>query len=78
MSEYLVFSGRNCSACDQLKLWLNSQDIKFTQVNVETEPVKAHNHMVRGVPTSIKLTGDLEAGRIVGFQLAEAKQFFKG
>ena len=74
--EYLVFGGIGCSACENLKAWLESNGVGYTELDVIIDCEKAHEYAVRSIPTSIKLDGEKETGRISGFQLNEAKQFF--
>lgn len=76
--KFLKFSSTGCKPCERLAEWLKSKAIETTDYSVENSHSTTMHYRVRGVPTVIKVDDDgLELGRMVGFHISEATQFFQ-
>jgi thioredoxin-related protein len=77
--KYLIFSrSTTCAACDSVKGHMKAHDIEYTELKADVDQLEAMKHRVRSVPTTIRFDSDgLEVNRIAGFQIDEARKFFK-
>lgn len=76
-----IYSTERCPYCVMLKRWLDEKSIKYTNYNVDQNPVAAQN-MVRlsgqmGVPFSTVEYGDNKIEKILGFDRAKFESVFK-
>jgi tetrahydromethanopterin S-methyltransferase subunit F len=56
---------------------MKAHDIEYTELKADIDQLEAMKHRVRSVPTTIKLDNGVEVNRIAGFQIDEARKFFK-
>jgi glutaredoxin len=76
-----IYSTEHCPYCVMLKRWLDEKSIKYTNFNVDQNPVAAQN-MVRlsgqmGVPFSTVEYGDNKIEKVLGFDRAKFESIFK-
>lgn len=69
--QIIKFSKKHCTACDQLKSWLDNKEINYREINPFDEPDIAGKYKVRTVPTLLVLENDEIKLRLTGFNPIE-------
>lgn len=66
-----IYSTRSCPYCVMLKRWLDEKSVKYTNYNVDENPIAAQNMMrlsgQMGVPFSTVELDNGEMRKILGF-----------
>jgi len=67
-----IYSTKTCPYCTMLKNWLDSKQVKYTNYNVDVNPIAAQQMMrvsegQRGVPFSTIEHEDGSIDKIIGF-----------
>lgn len=68
MKQVLRFTAAWCGPCKMLAKTLENveSDTPIVVVDIDADPDAAKKYGVRGVPTLIKVDGDIEVSRLVG------------
>ena len=72
MKIITIYSTKTCPYCTMLKNWLDSKQVKYTNYNVDVNPIAAQQMMrvsegQRGVPFSTIEHEDGSIDKIIGF-----------
>jgi len=79
--EVILFSASWCAPCKQLKEFTNNNGMSFSKVyDIDTDEGSeaARKFGVRGVPITIAMKDGGESKRVIGFNINEINEIFKG
>lgn len=65
--ELILLSQDRCAPCQEVKLFLQNEEIEYTEINVSKNPEAIQEYYVQSAPTVILVNEDgEEEGRVIG------------
>lgn len=65
--ELIVLSQNGCAPCKALKLFLQEEDIEFTEINLSEQPEMIEEYNVMSTPVTVLSDEGEEITRVNGF-----------
>jgi thioredoxin 1 len=65
--KLLVLTQNNCRYCEQVKSYLNNENVNFETINVSNHPEYIEKYDVMGAPTILLLDEDEVITKTMGF-----------
>jgi glutaredoxin-like YruB-family protein len=73
MALIKVYSTPSCSICKQLKSFLNEKGVKFTDINVASDPTAAQEMIEKSGQMSVPVT-EIDGKIITGFDKKKVEE----
>lgn len=65
--KLIVLSQTTCAPCKILKNYLNSEEVEFTEINIDIEPEAIEKYGITSTPVTVLMDDEEEIVRVHGF-----------